>query len=103
MRPSCPKCGAKPIAAFLKPAFACPRCGTRLISNLRWVSFLEWIIGGVPFFLIAWFIHLFTRWSYVEIVSLLFLPVCIVHVVVIAKFVLLEADENPTRGKPPIK
>ena len=94
-RPLCPKCGVKPIIAFFQPTFTCPQCGSSLHSNLCWVAFLEWVIGGVIFFVIGWLLHQHPQlasWSYVQMVLLMFIPACIVHAVVIAKFVRLYGE-----------
>jgi hypothetical protein len=64
-----------------------------LLSNLQLISLVEWMIGGGVFALIVFGMHEFEpfrRWSYAELMALMFLPACVVHAAVIAKFVRLQ-------------
>ena len=100
-RPQCPFCGNKPLAAFLRPSFRCPQCDASLSSNLRVVSLFEWVIGGGIFVVIVFALHgldVFRGWSYAELMSLLFLPACLIHAVVIVKFVQLRLKTTENSG-----
>lgn len=93
-RPTCPHCGAKPIAAFVKPQFTCPGCQSRLSSNLRVVSFVEWLVGIGPVLLIAAALlktETFAGWSFAQVLLLLFVPACVVHWAVLCRFLKLSA------------
>lgn len=94
-RPTCPSCGAKPFAAFIQPNFTCATCHARLSSNIRVVTFVEWLVGIVPFLLIAAAIlktEAFAGWSFVQVLLLLFTPACIVHWLVLCHFLKLSAE-----------
>lgn len=93
--PACPQCYAKPVAAYFKPHFDCPSCGARLSSNLRAVSLVEWAVGVVPVLLIAAALlqaEAFTSWSFAQVLLLLFLPACVVHWVVLRRYLKLTAE-----------
>ena len=97
--PKCPTCGHLPLAAFFRPSFKCSQCGANLSSNLRLVSLIEWLIGSGIFVLIVFALHerdTFRSRSYVELMSLLFLPACLIHAAVLVKFVRLQSDNEPS-------
>ena len=90
--PTCPNCGAKPLAAYFKPHFDCPSCGARLRSNLRAVSLIEWAVGVVPVYLVTAAllqIEVFASWSFAQVLMLLFLPACVVHGMVLRHYLKL--------------
>lgn len=92
--PTCPNCGAKPLAAYFKPHFDCPSCNARLSSNLRAVSLVEWAVGVLPVFLIAAALlqtEKFASWSFAQVLLLLFLPACVVHWMVLCRYLKLTA------------
>lgn len=63
---------------------------------------MEWLIGGGIFVLIVFALHerdTFRSWSYVELMSLLFLPACLIHTAVIVKFVRLQSDSGDKGSK----
>jgi uncharacterized protein (DUF983 family) len=94
---SCPRCGTRPLAAFFKPHFICSKCGTRLSSNLRAVSLTEWLVGAIPLMLIAAALlktDVFMAWSFAQILLLLLVPACIVHWVVIRRYLRLTAHAS---------
>lgn len=96
-QPVCPKCGHRSMTSFFRPHFACSHCGVELESNLRQVSFVEWVIGGPIFVLIVYVMNglaFFKGWSYAALMSLLFIPACILHAVVISGHVRLKVREE---------
>ena len=91
-RPTCPRCGAKPLTAFVKPRLTCPACQTRLSSNLRVVSFVEWLVGIGPVLLIAAALaktEVFAGWSFAQVLLLLFVPACVIHWAVLCRYLKL--------------
>ena len=91
-RPTCPHCVAAPLAAFFKPRFNCPACGTPLSSNLRTVSLVEWLVGIGPVLLIAAALlktDALGGWSFAQVLLLLFVPACVVHWVVLSRYLRL--------------
>lgn len=81
-----------PLAAFFKPRFTCPACGVRLSSDLRIVSFVEWLVGIGPFMLIAAALlktELFSGWSFAQVLLLLSIPACVVHWAVLCRYLKL--------------
>jgi uncharacterized protein (DUF983 family) len=95
--PTCPHCGAAPVAAFFKPRFTCSACGTRLSSNLRMVSLVEWLVGIGPLMLIAAALlktDALREWSFAQALLLLLVPACVVHWAVLRRYLKLieQAD-----------
>jgi len=91
-RPTCPHCGAAPLAAFFKPRFICPACGIPLSSNLRIVGLVEWLVGIGPVLLIAAALlktDALQGWSFAQVLLLLFVPACVVHWVVLRRYLRL--------------
>jgi hypothetical protein len=94
MAPSYPKCSTRPLAAFVKPHFKCPQCGSHLSSNLRVVSLVEWLVGVIPLMLVAAALlktNIFTAWSYAQLMLLPLVPLCVIHWVVICRYLILTA------------
>jgi hypothetical protein len=97
-RPTCPSCGAKPLAAFFKPRFQCPRCRAQLSSDLRIVSLIEWGVGIIPAMLIAAALKtadLFAGWSFAQVLLLLVVPACVIHWAVLCRYLKLRAEPPP--------
>lgn len=91
-RPACPRCAVKPFVAFVRPRFACLSCQVRLSSNLRFVSFVEWLVGIGPTLLIAAALaktEAFAGWSLPQVLLLLFLPACVIHWAVLCRYLKL--------------
>ena len=91
-RPACPRCSAKSLAAFVKPRFTCPVCQARLSSNLRVVSFVEWLVGIGPVLLIAAALaktEALAGWSFPQVLLLLFVPACAIHWAVLCRYLKL--------------
>ena len=87
-RPTCPHCKAKPIAAFFKPRFSCPACGTQLSSDLRLISFVEWLVGIGPLLLFAAALaktETLAGWSFSQVLLLLLVPACVIHWAVLCR------------------
>ena len=94
-RPTCPRCGTKPIVAFFKPSFQCPTCGTRLSSDLRMVSLVEWAIGIAPVMLLAAALKkadVFASWSFAQVLLLLLVPAGVIHWAVLCQYLKLRAE-----------
>lgn len=91
--PRCPECGSKANKGYFCAGFECETCGACLASNLRAVAFVEVVLGW-PFVILVvvalgrW--PAFQNWSYLELVLLMFFPACIVHFLVIQRFVRLR-------------
>lgn len=92
---ACPVCGHRSVRGLFSHRFQCKECHAHLQSNLQTVGFLEWLIGGPIFFLVAAMLQRlppwFTGWSYGGLATVLFFPACIVHVIVINRFLMLRS------------
>lgn len=91
-RPTCPHCGATPFAAFFKPRFNCTACHTHLSSNLRLVSLVECLVGIGPVLLMAAALlksDALKGWTFAQVLLILFIPACIVHLVVLCRYLRL--------------
>lgn len=98
-RPTCPRCGAKPGAAFFKPRFQCPSCGAHLSSGLRTVSVIEWALGIGPVMLTAAALKTaewFAGWSFAQVLLLLLVPAAVVHWLVLCRYLTLQAESQET-------
>ena len=76
----------------MKPRFTCPACEARLSSNLRVVSFVEWLVGIGPVLLFAAAFaktEAFVEWSFPQVLLLLFVPACVIHWVVLCRYLKL--------------
>lgn len=92
-RPTCPTCDSKPIAAFFKPRFSCPSCGTVLSSDLRLVSLIESCAGALLWFLLAAAIKNvdpFSHWPFGLVLLLIVPPAALVHWAVLCRFLTLR-------------
>lgn len=95
-RPTCSRCGAPPLIAFIKPRFTCPACHAQLSSNLRVISLVEWLVGIGPVLLIAAALSkndMFAEWSFSQALLLLFVPAFVVHWAVLCQY--LRLTEHP--------
>jgi hypothetical protein len=94
--PSCPNCKNYSLRAYCVPAYECRNCGKSIRSNLRKVSFIEWLVGGPLLFLAAAGLEkspMFNGWSFGAIAFLFFLPICVIHYLVLRKFLKLQIGE----------
>ena len=94
---ACPRCGHRSFGGFVSHRFACTACGAHLRSNLRLVGFVEWLIGAPIFFLVAAMLQRlpwFLGWPYGGLAVVLFLPACIVHVLVLRKFLEIRQVDS---------
>lgn len=73
--------------------FHCEKCGASLRSNLRWVAFVEGLVG-FPILILLDFglrkIPVFSSWSSEQVMLLLLLPALLIHIFDISKFVTLR-------------
>lgn len=61
-------------------------------SNLRSVSLVEWLVGTGPVMLIAAALlkaEAFRGWSFAQVLLLLLVPVCVVHWMVLRRYLRL--------------
>jgi hypothetical protein len=98
-QPTCPRCGATPRAAFVQPRFTRSTCRSRLSSNLRVVSLVECLVGIGPLVLVAAAllkIDALRQWSFTPVLLLLLVPACVVHCVVLGRYLKL-VEQTTTR------
>ena len=90
---ACPQCGSGSSRAFFSYRYTCAKCGAQLQSNLGTVSFLEWLIGGPIFFFFAVMLQKLpwlTGWPYGALAAVLLLPACVVHALVLKRFLVVQ-------------
>lgn len=90
---ACPKCQHRSVRSLIRPRYSCPRCGHAIHSNLRTLSFIEWLAGGPLMLLTAAALERlpwFSGWSFGAIAAVLFIPACVVHYVVLRIFLALS-------------
>jgi hypothetical protein len=101
---SCPSCGHKYAALYLRPRSTCPHCRANVKTDLRVIGILETVIG-VPFLWGA-AVLLRTYWSDATGLlsyGLILLPTLAMHFLVVHRFVtarLVDGPEQKSRLPP---